>query len=179
MINIRKLKLLSLIILLTVLLAGLLGWYVKKLGYAQRGKKINLLYDQDKQKFFPGAGDLTVEELVALDKKAENLIFVDVRSDREQQVSMIPGSVTLSDYNKHPDRYKNSTVIAYSTIGRRSGIFVQKLSAQKKPAYNLKGGLLAWIHAGRAITSEIGRTNKIVVPSGEQGLLPAGYKAVR
>ena len=39
-------------------------------------------------------------------------------------------------------------MIAYDTVGYRSGLFVEKMRQKGISIANLKGGLLGWLHAG-------------------------------
>jgi len=79
-----------------------------------------------------------------------NTVFIDVRKDVEQRISMIPGAITPHELAKKfrtPGSIKGKTFITYCTIGYRSGLYAVTLKKQKLKVLNLEGGLLAWTHA--------------------------------
>ena len=47
----------------------------------------------------------------------------------------------MSDFLRWPDSYPGKTIIAYDTVGYRSGLFVEKMHRQGICMSNLKGGL--------------------------------------
>lgn len=133
---------------------------------------------QESRKGFPDAPDISIEELMEK-AKAGKLILVDNRKPEEQEVSMIPGAVTSREFDKNPEKYRDSAVIVYCTIGHRSGYYTLKLREQGIDAYNLKGGTLAWAHAGEKFEDSNGNeTNRAHVYGAEWNLLPEGYEAV-
>jgi sodium/bile acid cotransporter 7 len=77
-----------------------------------------------------------------------SVVFVDVREPEEQAVSMIPGAVTSAVYLADPGRFGGQHIIAYCTISYRSGKLAAKMQRKGITIVNLKGGLLAWVHAG-------------------------------
>ncbi len=86
-------------------------------------------------------------------------VFVDIRSRREQQVSMIPGAITLKEFEKRFDenRLGDTLYIAYCTVGYRSGLFAEKYRAKRVNVMNLRGGVLAWAQAHRPFWDESGK----------------------
>lgn len=48
------------------------------------------------------------------------IVLVDVRSQAEQAVSVIPGAITAQQYEVGTDRYAGKTVVPYCTVGGRS-----------------------------------------------------------
>ena len=106
------------------------------------------------------AGVLEIEAAAAISLVGDpEVVFVDVRDPEEQAVSMIPGAVTSEVFLAAPERYQDQKIIAYCTISYRSGKLAAKLARQDITIVNLKGGLLAWVHAG--------------------GVLVRGYKPVK
>ena len=55
------------------------------------------------------------------------LVIVDVRTKDEQDVSMIEGAMRKDDFEARKDEFKGHKVIAYCTIGYRSGKYVETL----------------------------------------------------
>ncbi len=75
-----------------------------------------------------------------------NLILIDVRENKEQQVSMLPHALSTLEFAQ---KFKHgipagSKIVTYCTIGYRSGKYAEELRKQQIIAYNLEGGVLAW-----------------------------------
>ena len=83
-------------------------------------------------------------------RNPRNLVVVDVRTEAERAVSVIKGAVTKEQYEADVNgEYVGKKIVAYCTIGYRSGKYVEKLIKDKGvDAYNLRGSILAWTHAG-------------------------------
>lgn len=69
------------------------------------------------------------------------MVLVDVRAPAETAVSMIPGAVTKAAFEQAAAHYAHHTVVAYCTIGYRSGKYCQELGAahRAEPVLNLNG----------------------------------------
>ncbi len=104
----------------------------------------------DYRKDFAGVQEIDASAAIELvgDPK---VVFVDVRDPKEQAVSMIPGAVTSEVFLADPDRYRGQKIIGYCTISYRSGKLAAKMGRKGITIVNLKGGLLAWVHAGGTI----------------------------
>ena len=115
--------------------------------------------------------------------KEHKMIFIDVRESKEQQVSMLPEAITAKAYLQNPDKYKAYLKIAYCTIAYRSGKFAQKLKYRGINIFNMRGGILAWVHDGGKVYSEHRQTNRIHVygPDGalERIITRPDYQAVK
>ena len=115
-----------------------------------------------------------------------SFILVDVRKDTEIAVSQIPGALSLDEFNskyKANGPPKDATVVAYCTIGYRSGKFAEKLIAQGIPVRNLEGGILAWVEnhgplVHRDAEGVTAPTTTVHVYGKEWNLLPSGYHGV-
>jgi rhodanese-related sulfurtransferase len=140
-------------------------------------KKIESLYEEYKSKSFPYANGLTVEEV--LEFKKNEIVFVDIREKQEQQVSMIPNALTQEEFEKNIDELKKSKIfILYCTIGSRSGIYTNELLKQGHVAFNLRGGILAWVWAGGKVENKDGQTRNVHVYGPTWNLLPKTHKAI-
>ena len=141
-----------------------------------RRQKIDDMYN-DYKKQFPEVRDLTAQKAMdlAADRKT---VFIDIRESREQQISMLPGAITEKEFKEDPAKYKDAVKIAYCTISYRSGIFAQKLQEIGIPVYNLKGGILAWVHDGGKVYDQKGETDRIHVYGRRWNLGPKSYQAV-
>ena len=143
------------------------------------GEKKQIIYKmyEDYKKSFPEAEDVTPQEAMAL-MKSSKVLFVDTREAKEQKVSMLPGAMTEEEFEKHLDAYKDRVIIGYCTISYRSGKLAARLRKKGITMFNLKGGLLGWIHEGGKVYDAKGETKRIHVYSQKWNYVPAGYEAV-
>lgn len=125
---------------------------------------------------FPEVVDITVPVLVAM-RETTTVVLVDVRSREEQAVSMIPGAITRKEFEDSADEYRGTTVVAYCTIGYRSGRYTRELQKKGWNAYNLRGSVLAWAHAGLPFVNAEGETRAVHVYGALWNLLPPEYVA--
>ena len=114
-------------------------------------------------KDFPEVKGITVAQLQQLQRQGKQVVLVDVRSPEEREVSFIPGAISIVEFERNLKQYQNSTVVAYCTIGHRSGKYAQKLQQQGIKMLNLEGSLLAWSHAKGELINSKGMTNKVHV----------------
>jgi rhodanese-related sulfurtransferase len=91
---------------------------------------------------------------------------------------MIPGAIPGKQFEASGRRYVGKQVVVYCTIGYRSGLYAKRLDKQDRHVFNLKGGILAWAHAGQAAVNLNGQTNRVHLYGREWNLLPHGYEAV-
>jgi rhodanese-related sulfurtransferase len=132
----------------------------------------------DFQSEFPGVQTVTPEDVVEMQQR-DDVIVVDVREPKEQAVSMIPGAMTKAEFESRQEELKGKKVIAYCTIGYRSGIYTKRLQEEGWDAYNLPGSILSWVLAGHPVVDEAGNETKKVHVYGKQwDLLPDGYEGM-
>ncbi|GJM27319.1 MAG: hypothetical protein DHS20C16_37340 [Phycisphaerae bacterium] len=105
-------------------------------------------------------------------------VLVDVREPREWAVSRIPGAITLDAFERAKDTYRDRPIVAYCTIGYRSGQFAQRLTQAGFDASNLRGSILAWVHAGQPLVNDEGETTQVHVYGPQWDLLPDGFESV-
>lgn len=74
------------------------------------------------------------------------------------------------------ENYKNRIIIAYCTIGNRSGRYLNKLKQSAIETYNLIGGILSW--AQRALVNADDLTKEVHVYGPKWNLLPNDFKSV-
>ena len=139
----------------------------------EKQAQIEAVYARSKR-LFPEVPELTVEELDRL-SSTTSVVLVDVRAEKEQNVSMIPGAVTAQEFERFPDRYRNGTIVAYCTVGHRSGLYAKKLLSQGWQAFNLKGAILAWTHADRDLVDQHGPTRRVHVAGSKWSFEADGY----
>ncbi len=115
-----------------------------------------------------------------------NVVFIDVREDKEITVSKIPGALSPAEFAaafRHTGLPKEKTIVTYCTLGFRSGKYAEPLLAKGLRVKNLEGGLLAWAGAQGPLLHRdkdglvIG-TREVHVYDKEWNLLPPNYKAV-
>jgi rhodanese-related sulfurtransferase len=106
----------------------------------------------------------------------KKFILVDVREEKEQSVSMLPGAITAKQFEKNIDKYKRERIIAYCTIGYRSGEFASKHKSLK--VINLIGGVLMWSHSQGSFVNKKGATKKVHTYSNDWNFLNSKYEAV-
>ena len=143
--------------------AGLVraGWAADDMRDTEKRDKIESMY-QGYKKDFPGVLDIEPSDAMRLLQEGKAL-FIDVREEKEQKVSMLPGAVTEKQFLQDPGQYRDRTLVGYCTISYRSGKLAEKLNAQGITLLNLKGGLLAWVHAGGKVYDQSGETKRIHV----------------
>ncbi len=152
------------------------GWAGDDMSDAARRAKIEALY-RDYKNEFADVQDIEPAEAMRL-LQAGKALFIDVREEKEQNVSMLPSAVTEKEFLKDPDRFRDRTLIGYCTISYRSGKMAEDLKARGITLLNLKGGLLAWVHAGGKVYDRNGETTRIHVYGLKWDLGPKGYTAV-
>lgn len=137
-------------------------------------KKVYAMYDEFKDEFKTVAA-ITPYEIKQLKTK---YTIVDVRDKEEQDVSMIPSAISKEEFEKNKDKYKETTVITYCTIGYRSGYYAEKLAKEGFKVQNLKGSILAWVLSGESVQKD-GKDVLIVHVYGKKwNILPSKYKSI-
>ena len=111
---------------------------------------------------FPDIPTLTSAEYlqtISSPASSNNYILVDVRSKTEHNVSMIPNSISLQEFETQMKNTSNSvnpdqTVVTYCTIGYRSGLEARRI----RDIYHMKvlnlDGIVNYTHACSAMKRE-------------------------
>ena len=126
---------------------------------------------------FPDVKSISIEQLQQLQQQ-EPVILVDVRSPEERSVSIIPGAISLTEFEQNLAQYRDRTIVAYCTIGYRSGKYIQQLQQQDLNIFNLQGSLLAWSHAQGKLINESGETKKLHIFGRKWNLTADNYQPV-
>lgn len=98
--------------------------------------------------------ELEIDPADAADKIAAGAQLVDVRQDYEWDAGRIPGArhIPLEQLPGASERLdRDHPVVFQCRTGSRSGLATQVFRASGFEAYNLAGGLRAWVDAGREI----------------------------
>lgn len=113
-----------------------------------------------------------------IEKPQADFVLVDVRTDEEVNVSVIPGAITKAEYEKDRKQYDGRTVIAYCTIGGRSAKYASELAKSGVPVKNFKGSILEWVGAELPLVTLDGKeTNRVHIYS-DRYKIPAKYEAI-
>jgi rhodanese-related sulfurtransferase len=142
-----------------------------------RKETVQKLYANYK-KCFPEVPEVSPEEAMKLVQE-DQAVLVDVRPAAERQVSRLPGAISKIEFLNCPDKYRGKNVIAYDTIGYRSGLFVKQLREKGMDIANLQGGLLAWLHAGGKLYNDSGETTRVHVYGALWNYAPVECETVR
>ncbi|MEM8828436.1 MAG: rhodanese-like domain-containing protein [Cyanobacteria bacterium P01_G01_bin.19] len=129
---------------------------------------------------FPQVKGITVQKLQQLQQQNQNIILVDVRSPKEREVSIIPGAITSEEFEANLEQYEdsNAIIVAYCTIGYRSGKYASKLRQQGIEILNLEGSLLAWSYIEGKLVDRNGSTNKVHVFGRQWQLTADDYQPI-
>ena len=104
--------------------------------------------------------------------------WVYVRSDSEIKVSVIPGAITKSQYERDRAKYRGRTVIPYCTVGGRSGAYAKQLAKSGITAKNYKGSILDWVKNELPVVTLDGKPTNRVHTYSDRYRIPAKYQQV-
>ena len=104
-------------------------------------------------------------------------VIVDVRDKAETDVSVIPGAITKSEFEKNSRQHQGKVVIAYCTVGHRSGVYGKKLASQGWQAFNYKGSILDWCENQLPLISLNGKETNRVHTYSSKYKVAKGYEA--
>jgi rhodanese-related sulfurtransferase len=167
---------LGVLALLTIVAGS--GKAMTPLNNEHRKEAVQDLYANYKR-CFPEVPEVTPEEAMKLVQEGQ-AVLVDVRPAAERRVSGLPAAISSSQFLRSPDSYRGKTIIAYDTVGYRSGLFAEKLRKEGRCIANLQGGLLGWLHAGGKVYDENGsETRRVHVYGCIWNYAPAGCETVR
>ena len=166
----------AIISLLTIILIAYFQMWPESITDGQKREQIEKMY-MNYKKEFPAVQDVSPREAMHLADTGK-VVFIDVRETDEQSVSRLPGAITADFYLADPEKYDDYIKIGYCTIGYRSGIFAQELGQRGIPIYNLRGGMLAWVHDGGKVYNGAAETKRIHVYGEEWNIVPESFETV-
>lgn len=105
-------------------------------------------------------------------------ILVDVRSDKEQAISMLPGAISQSQFEAGRKRYADRLVIPYCTVGGRSQLYAQKLSRRGVETRNYQASILGWCEAGLPLVTRDGKPTRRVHVYSSVFRVPGQYESI-
>ncbi len=121
---------------------------------------------------------LEAAEQEGVEPSAPEFVVVDVRSDNETRVSIIPGAITKAQFEEDSDSYQKVLVIPYCTVGGRSGAYAKQLVKQDFKVKNYKGSILKWVGAGLPVETLEGKPTNRVHTFSSRYRIPAKYEQV-
>lgn len=127
---------------------------------------------------FPEVLDISPDDARRLFSEGQ-IQFVDVRKPEEIRISTLAGAIDRETFLQNKRRYGNKTLVAFCTIGYRSGIFAQEMARQGVVVKNLKGGILAWVLEGGQIFDEDGASKRLHVYGPKWDLAPGDYETTK
>jgi len=135
---------------------------------------------------FSGVPHLPPSAVKTLQATGTPVTLIDTRSKEEQEVSTLPGSLTIEEFERREKELSNTKIIAYCTIGYRSALYAGELRKRGLDASNLEGSILAWTHEGLPLVTR-DKISGQEVPSkkvhvfGDQwkGLQGEGYEPIK
>ena len=142
-----------------------------------REEAIRQLY-QNYKKCFPEVPEVSPKEAMKLVQEGQ-AVLVDVRPAAERSVSRLPGAISKTEFLNGLVSYRGKTIIAYDTIGYRSGLFVEELRGKGVNLTNLEEGLLGWLRAGGKIYDDHGETRRVHVYGPMWNYAPSNCETVR
>ncbi|MCG6924648.1 MAG: rhodanese-like domain-containing protein [Acidobacteria bacterium] len=143
----------------------------------EKRARIDELYEGYKEKF-PGVPEITVEALAEQLAGPEPPVLVDVRGDREREVSTIPGAISRQEFEERRGELAGREIVTYCTIGYRSGLYTRKLVEDGWRASNLRGSIVSWTHVGGELVKYGAPTRRVHVYGKRWNLVAEGYEAV-
>lgn len=126
---------------------------------------------------FSGIGEVSADTLMEWMTEGE-VVIVDVREPGEREISRIPNSITPQEFDSYLEGHEKQRIVVYCTIGYRSGKFTRSLMNKGVKAYNLAGGIIAWVHHGGPIEHDGNPTRRVHVYGKKWNLLPEKYEPV-
>lgn len=107
-----------------------------------------------------------------------SFVLIDVRSEKETAVSVIPGAITAKMFEKDKAKYADRQAIAYCTSGYRSNQFAAKLITRGRSAKNFKASILGWCRARQPLRTLDGKPTRRVHTYSSRNRVPDQYEAV-
>jgi rhodanese-related sulfurtransferase len=143
------------------------------------GPKVPVIETGELQKMLATEQKASAEAKAAGQQPPEfNFVVVDVRSDAEVNVSIIPGAITKAAFERDQAKYRGKLVIPYCTVGGRSGAYAKKLAGDGVKVMNYKGSILKWIDAGLPLVTVDGKPTNRVHTYSDRYKVPPKYEQV-
>lgn len=109
---------------------------------------------------------------------SDRFVIVDVRDKAETDVSIIPGAITKSEFEKTSNQHQGKSIITYCTVGFRSGLYAKKLARQGWRSYNYQGSILDWCKNRLPLVTPDEKETKRVHTYSSRYAVADGYEAI-
>ncbi|MDA8563372.1 rhodanese-like domain-containing protein, partial [Mariniblastus sp.] len=119
-----------------------------------------------------------IRNLLADGTRNSNFVIVDVRSEAEVSVSVIPSAISRAEFERTAADHQGKEIITYCTIGVRSGRFAKKLIQQGWKARNYKGSIIDWCKNKLPLVTHDGEETQQVHTYSARYSVPDDYKAI-
>lgn len=119
-----------------------------------------------------------IRDMLENEEQSGNFVIVDVRSELESGISLIPGALTRTEFEQTAADHQGKKVIAYCTVGVRSGKFVNQLIRQGWKAWNYEGSIIDWCKNKLPLVSPDGAQTQQVHTYSAKYSVPDDYKAI-
>lgn len=121
--------------------------------------------------------EIQVEEILAAG--LEQYVMIDVRPEAERAVSVIPGALSIDEFERNADSLNDKTLVAYCTAGYRSGVYARQQTSKGRSIFNLRGGVLSWCdHQQQLNDAEGNPTHRVHVYGKMWNLVSEPYEGV-
>jgi rhodanese-related sulfurtransferase len=104
---------------------------------------------------FPGVRQIGVQTLANwFNEKNLNLLVIDVRSQKEYEVSHLRGAINLcrqSEIHRLIMERRPSHTVVYCSVGFRSSRIAAQLKHANEQVFNLEGSIFEWVNQGRPV----------------------------
>ena len=141
-------------------------------------EKIQDLYDQYREEFAP-VNEMSARAAIDHYLAGDSIVFIDVREPEERAVSTLPDALSVEEYLAAHDSFQDHIILAYCTIGYRSGLFARSREGSGQTIYNLPGGMLAWVQAGGPVFEGDKEVKRVHVYGAKWDLAPDDYDVVK
>ena len=108
----------------------------------------------------------------------QSFILVDVRSDRERSISVIPGAISQAEFEKNQKTYSGKVVIPYCTIGGRCGDFSRRLAQAGWTVRSYRGSIVEWVQNELPLVTPQGEVTTMFHSNGGSFRIPPKYRTV-
>lgn len=139
-------------------------------------EKIVKVMAKNISKKFKSVPQITIEKFRQI--PSEEIVLVDVRPKVEREVSIIPNAISVEEFEKNSNQYKEKKVVAYCTIGFRSSEWIKQLNEKGFKGYNLEESILGWANRHLKLVDNKGETKRVHVYEEAWNFLPQGYEGI-
>lgn len=117
-------------------------------------------------------------EAAGMTPPPQSFVLVDVRSDQERSVSVIPGAISQDEFEKNQKKYSGKVVIPYCTIGGRCGEFSRRLAQAGWTVRSYRGSIVEWVQNELPLVTPRGEATTMFHSNGGSFKIPPKYKTV-